>query len=123
MCEKLFLYWPWLAQLLFCLTLLSMVSALHAEEMATGATADPRPYFSHYVRPMAASFPTDNQYTSEREQLGKALFFDPRLSGSNWISCSTCHNPACAWGDGLRNPVGHGLTTLGRRTPKILSTG
>jgi cytochrome c peroxidase len=68
-------------------------------------------------------FPADNQYTAEREELGKTLFFDPRLSGSNWISCATCHNPALAWGDGLPKAIGHGMKTLGRRTPTILNTG
>ena len=33
-------------------------------------------------------------------QLGKILFFDPRLSGSNQISCSSCHDPDLSWQDG-----------------------
>ena len=44
-----------------------------------------------YLRPMAAPAPADNKVTPDRVELGKALFFDPRLSGSNWISCATCH--------------------------------
>jgi cytochrome c peroxidase len=53
--------------------------------------------------------------------LGRTLFFDPRLSGSNWISCATCHNPALDWGDGLPKGIGHGMKELGRRTPTILN--
>ncbi|MDH5229984.1 MAG: c-type cytochrome [Gammaproteobacteria bacterium] len=55
-------------------------------------------------------------------KLGKMLFFDPRLSGSNWISCATCHNPARGWSDGLPTAIGHGMTKLGRATPTILNT-
>ena len=32
--------------------------------------------------------------------LGRYLFFDPRLSGDGGISCATCHEPAKGWGDG-----------------------
>jgi cytochrome c peroxidase len=53
--------------------------------------------------------------------LGKALFFDPRLSGSGVIACSTCHNPSLGWADALPLGVGHGGKTLGRHTPTILN--
>lgn len=66
--------------------------------------------------------PSDNQVTPERVALGKALFFDPRLSGSNWISCATCHNPAMGWSDGLKKGIGEGQQELGRATPTILNT-
>jgi cytochrome c peroxidase len=39
--------------------------------------------------------------------LGKTLFFDPILSGSNQISCSSCHNPQTSWGDKISVPVGN----------------
>lgn len=39
----------------------------------------------------------DSNYFTVMERpdvkLGKLLFFDPILSGSNQISCSSCHNP------------------------------
>lgn len=40
-------------------------------------------------------------------ELGKILFFDPRLSGSGTISCATCHQPDKAWADGLAKSIGH----------------
>ena len=55
--------------------------------------------------------------------LGKMLFFDPRLSGSNWISCATCHNPALNWSDGLATALGQGMKTLRRETPSIVNSG
>ena len=88
---------------------------------ATGASS-PNASRDRYLRPAAAPVPADNQLTPERVQLGKALFFDPRLSGSNWISCATCHNPGLGWSDGLPTGWGHGMKKLGRATPTILNT-
>jgi cytochrome c peroxidase len=78
-------------------------------------------YLKNYERPKAIIAPGENAYSPEREMLGRSLFFDPRLSGSNWISCATCHNPAMSWGDGLPKAIGHGMQELGRRTPTILN--
>lgn len=74
-----------------------------------------------YLRPMEVPAPADNRTTPERVALGKALFFDPRLSGSNWISCATCHNPSLGWSDGLPTAIGHGMKVLSRATPTILN--
>jgi cytochrome c peroxidase len=57
-----------------------------------------------------------------RVDLGKTLFFDPRLSGSNWISCGTCHNPTMGWSDGLPTGIGEGQQALRRATPTIINT-
>ncbi|WP_240009264.1 cytochrome-c peroxidase [Leptospira sanjuanensis] len=69
----------------------------------------------------AYPFPPDNQPTPDRILLGKTLFFDPILSGSNWISCATCHNPGLGWSDGLKTAVGHNMKVLGKNTPTILN--
>jgi cytochrome c peroxidase len=74
-----------------------------------------------YVRPATIPFPEENPYSAEKADLGHKLFFDPRLSGANYISCGTCHNPSFAWGDGLGKGIGHAMTKLGRRTPTILN--
>jgi len=75
-----------------------------------------------YLRPFAAPAPADNTLNSDRVALGKMLFFDPRLSGSKWISCATCHNPAMGWSDGLPTAIGDGMRVLERSTPTILNT-
>lgn len=74
-----------------------------------------------YTWPTSVPYPADNAPTAERELLGKTLFFDPRLSGSRFIACSTCHNPALSFGDGLPKALGHGMKELGRRTPSVLN--
>ncbi|MDH4274724.1 MAG: c-type cytochrome [Gammaproteobacteria bacterium] len=75
-----------------------------------------------YLRPEKVPAPDNNKVTPERVALGKSLFFDPRLSGSKWISCATCHNPALAWSDGLPTAIGHGMKVLDRATPTIINT-
>lgn len=80
------------------------------------ASADP------WRRPDAVPVPADNALTAARVELGKMLFFDPRLSGSNWISCASCHNPGLGWSDGLPVGFGHDMQALGRNTPTILNT-
>ena len=61
---------------------------------------------SVYERVPEMKHPADNKWSKEKEALGKMLYFDPRLSGSNWISCATCHNPGLGWGDGLPRTIG-----------------
>ncbi|HHB95103.1 MAG TPA: cytochrome-c peroxidase [Campylobacterales bacterium] len=51
-----------------------------------------------------------NRVTDKKVELGKALFFEPRLSKSNLISCNTCHNLATGGVDGLSSAIGHKWT-------------
>ena len=76
---------------------------------------------AQYKRPATIPFPADNPYTLAKVSLGKQLYFDTRLSGANVQSCASCHNPAYGWGDGLPKGVGHGMKTLGRRSPSIIN--
>lgn len=68
-------------------------------------------------------YPANNPWSEEKEELGKMLYFDPRLSGSNWISCATCHSPGLGWGDGLPRAIGHGQKELGRHSPTVINSG
>lgn len=52
-------------------------------------------------------------------ELGKLLFFDPRLSGDATVSCSTCHQPDKAWTDGLALSQGYPGTLYFRNTPTV----
>ena len=48
-----------------------------------------------------------NPVTADKIELGKKLFFDPRLSKSELISCNTCHNLATGGVDGVPAAIGH----------------
>lgn len=41
--------------------------------------------------------PKDNPTTPVKVELGKLLYFDPRLSGDGSVSCATCHDPNHGW--------------------------
>lgn len=41
--------------------------------------------------------PEDNPLTPEKVELGKRLFFDPRLSGDESLACVSCHLPEQGW--------------------------
>ncbi len=61
--------------------------------------------------------PADNPFNESKEALGKALFFDPRLSGSGQIACASCHDPDLAWTDGRTTSFGHSRKMLARNAP------
>lgn len=54
--------------------------------------------------------------------LGNTLFFDARLSGSNQISCASCHVPDLSWTDGRERSLGHDQQENKRNSPSILNT-
>jgi cytochrome c peroxidase len=74
-----------------------------------------------WQRPHSAPAPHHNQLTPQRVELGRALFFDPRLSAKGVMSCASCHNPSLGWTDGRPTAVGHDMKVLGRATPTIVN--
>ncbi|MDY0120484.1 MAG: cytochrome-c peroxidase [Sulfurimonas sp.] len=48
-----------------------------------------------------------NPITDAKAELGKKLYFDPRLSKSGLISCNTCHNLSEGGDDGVSAAIGH----------------
>lgn len=58
------------------------------------------------VLPLSPPTPKDNPMTAEKIQLGKQLFFDPRLSASGTISCNSCHNLFAGGEDGRAFSIG-----------------
>lgn len=64
----------------------------------------------------------NNEITPEKVALGKALFFDTRLSKSNTISCNSCHNIATYGVDNNPRSMGHGWKLGGRNAPTVLNS-
>jgi cytochrome c peroxidase len=54
-------------------------------------------------------------------ELGKKLFFDPRLSLSGWISCNSCHNLSMGGTDNLVSSIGHGWAEGPINAPTVLN--
>ncbi len=60
------------------------------------------------------TFRTDNAIAStETIALGKALFWDPILSGKRDVACATCHHPANGYTDNLDLSIGVNAVGLG----------
>ena len=75
-----------------------------------------------YKRPLEIPFPKDRPYSFQKAALGKALFFDSRLSGSENMNCASCHNPSFGWEVPNKTAVGAQGTRLGRQAPTVLDT-
>lgn len=80
-------------------------------------------HLSPFVLPPVPPSPPDNPTTPEKVELGKQLFFDPRLSGHNRTSCATCHLPDKAFADALPQSKGAHGKLLHRNTPSLLNVG
>lgn len=78
-------------------------------------------WIESFRRPAAIPAPADNPMTAAKAELGKALFFDPRLSSSGTMSCASCHNPALGWQDARPRATGADGQLLPRHTPTILN--
>ncbi|MEA1830653.1 cytochrome c peroxidase [Methylobacterium durans] len=74
-----------------------------------------------YRRPNAIPFPEAAPYSPQMATLGKMLFFDPRLSGKQNISCASCHNPSFGFEVPLPGAIGAANTPLPRKAPTVLN--
>ena len=76
-----------------------------------GATQKP-------VEPIAPAAGIHN----EKAELGKKLFFDPRLSKSGFISCNSCHNLSRGGTDNLKTSIGHNWQQGPINSPTVLNS-
>ncbi len=96
---------------LLTIVLIAMLGTLRAQE-------------SPPVPPLglpAVVWPADNPYSAARVELGRYLFFDPRMSANGAVSCATCHPPEHAFAGGDPAPVGVTGKPLRRRAPTLIN--
>jgi cytochrome c peroxidase len=94
--------------------------------MAIGSAAtaqDLRDLAREYFEPVPSTIPAlnENTVTPEKVELGKALFFDPRMSASGVFSCNSCHNLATGGDDNMPVSIGHGWQKGPRNSPTVLN--
>lgn len=70
----------------------------------------------------AQRIPKDNPLSKEKIALGRALYFDKRLSIDGTVSCATCHDPALAFTDANVVAVGGRDKRGTRNAPTLLNT-
>ncbi len=61
--------------------------------------------------------PEGNPITRAKIELGRQIFFDPRISSDGTISCASCHSPTLAYGADTRFGIGVQGQEGGRNTP------
>ncbi len=66
-------------------------------------------------------WPKDNPYTPEKAELGRVLYFDPRLSSDGSTSCATCHSPKYAFTDAMPVSIGIRSQRGNRSAPTIIN--
>lgn len=73
-------------------------------------------------KPLPADFATKEfPVTPERVALGRALFFDPRISVDGTVSCARCHQPTLYGTDALPVSIGNQNRLNPRNAPTILN--
>jgi len=74
--------------------------------------------FDHLYSPIAPPKAID----LGKVELGKKLYFDPRLSKSGFISCNSCHNLSMGGTDNLRSSIGHNWNKGPISAPTVLNS-
>ncbi|RVT85116.1 cytochrome-c peroxidase [Rhodobacteraceae bacterium CCMM004] len=89
-----------------------------------GQDTELREWANEMFTPVPATVPAlnDNIVTPEKIDLGKALFFDPRMSASGVFSCNSCHNLATGGDDNMPTSIGHGWQMGPRNSPTVLNS-
>ena len=106
-------------RLFLAMAALSVFAAANGGELATGPTKADRVW----LLPEQVPSPADNRPTRSRIELGRMLFFDPRLSSDGNLSCAGCHSPMFGWSDGQSTARGTKSKVLGRASPTIVNSG
>lgn len=92
-----------------------MASAAQAQDLRASAL--------EMFKPLPSTVPAlnENVVTPEKVELGKALFFDPRMSASGVFSCNSCHNVGTGGDDNLETSIGHGWQKGPRNSPTVFN--
>lgn len=109
-----------------CTTPLFLALALAVASMAVAAQSPERDALMSLAQGVFAPLPEvvdnpDNPLTEAKIELGKMLYYDPRLSQSGFISCNSCHNLATYGADNLPTSLGHRWAVGPRNSPTVLN--
>src|SRR5262245_27905243 len=102
------------------IVLLGVVAPAAAAETETERLKQAQGLFQPLPRDMATP---EAPITPQRVDLGRLLFFDPRLTVDADLGCSSCHQPARYGTDGLPKSVGVRQRPHPRHAPTILNAG
>ncbi len=105
------------------LTSVALIVLATSAFAADPAPADLRASALEIFKALPSTTPAvaNNPITPDKISLGKALFFDPRISASGVFSCNSCHNLATGGDDNLETSIGHGWQKGPRNAPTALN--
>lgn len=106
-------------QVLMVGTLFSIAVSLSATE--SGAEGTYKLKLPLGLQEDAAYIPPDNPLTADKINLGKQLYFDPRLSADGTVACATCHAPDKGFSDGRPTSTGIKGQVGGRNAPVTIN--
>ena len=92
-------------------TILSLVISATLSVSVTAMADEP-------IQPVQAA----SGINTAQAELGKKLFFDPRLSRSGFISCNSCHNLSMGGTDNLTTSIGHKWNQGPINSPTVLNS-
>lgn len=95
--------------------ILTIGAAFASAGLAINAGAAPR---QEPIQPIEAA----SVQNTAKVELGKKLFFDPRLSRSGFISCNSCHNLSTGGADNLPSSIGHSWHQGPINSPTVLNS-
>ena len=94
---------------------------------ATGMAQDASDIVRQQAQALFKPIPTSEEVIADRKisadqiELGRWLFFEPRLSRSHIISCNTCHSVGTGGADNVRTSIGHGWQMGPRNSPTVMN--
>ena len=89
---------------------------------ASGAEATLVDKAKQFFKPLPQDMATAEFATlAPRVELGKKLFFDPRLSADGTVACAICHRPALYGTDALPKSIGIEHRMSARNAPTVLN--
>jgi len=92
-------------------TAIAVISGLLIGQVAQAASQEP-------IQPIAAAKISNPALV----ELGKKLYFDPRLSKSGFISCNSCHNLSMGGTDNIKTSIGHNWNEGPINAPTVLNS-
>ena len=92
-------------------------------QTAVAANASTTGFAPLTVLPANPPIPADNKQSDAKVELGKLLFFDPRLGGDASISCASCHDPSQGWAWAEDFSRGYPGTVHWRNSQSIMNSG
>lgn len=91
--------------------LVAMTAAMSIAQVAAQRRSEP-------IGPVETAKITNPQLV----ELGKKLYFDPRLSLSGFISCNSCHNLSMGGSDNRKSSIGHNWQKGPINAPTVLNS-